>query len=386
MESSVNIIAVMGYESCYGAEKANLQVLTLLRDSGAQIHCLVRNDGTGDNFIRLVTQRGFPIRPAGFGPSIFGLHGNVFQYLANAAGMARVSLSIIRLQKQVGASHIYVPNYLQFLYCWPALLLLGLPVVFRIGDPPEKTSLHRYLWTKIIAPCVSQFVTNSEFTRQRLLSVCERPIRSRVIQNCIARRDEPVERMTEFDRWNPTPKITYLGQMNASKGVDLAVDAAIQICETHGNVGFQFVGVMEPVSDFVEGLKKRIGNAGMAERIVFCPYVSNGVDALRGSVIHLCPSVQDESSANVVLDAKQAGVPSVVFPRGGLPELVEHKVDGYVCGSADVGGLIDGILYFLEDRESCVRAAEAAMVSAARHAPATVRPAWERVFEECAEG
>lgn len=382
MVSPIKIIAVMGYESCYGAEKANLQVLSLLREGGAQIHCLVRNDGTGDHFIRLAAERGFPVKPSGFGPSIFGLHGNVFEYFSNATGMVKVSLSLIKLRKQVGVTHIYVPNYLQFLYCWPALLLLRLPVVFRIGDPPEKSSLHRHLWTKIIAPCVSQFVTNSEFTRQRLLSVCGRPIRSRVIKNCIAPRRVPLEAMPEPERWKTAPMITYLGQMNASKGVDLAVEAAIQICGSHENVCFQFVGVMEPASDFVEGLRKRIGNAGMSERVCFRPYVSDVVGALHGSFLHLCPSVQDESSANVVLDAKLAGVPSIVFPRGGLPELVAHQVNGYVCDSADAAGLIEGILYFLVNRELWPRASEAAMRSAAKHSPEVIRPEWEKVFEE----
>lgn len=373
----------MGYESCYGAEKANLQVLSLLREGGAEIHCLVRNDGTGDHFIRLATDRGFTVRPAGFGPSIFGLHGNVLQYLANAVGMARVSLALMRLRKQMGATHIYVPNYLQFLYCWPAVLLLRLPVVFRIGDPPEKSVLHRHLWTKIIAPCVSQFVTNSEFTRQRLIAVCGRPIRSRVIINCIALRSEPVEETTESKRWGTAPMITYLGQMNASKGVDLAVEAAIEICKTHEKVRFQFVGVMSPASDFVELLQKRIESAGMAARICFRPYVSDVVEALRTSILHLCPSVQDESSANVVLDAKQAGVPSIVFPRGGLPELVAHKVDGYVCSSADTSGLIQGILYFLASRDLWESASKSALNSAMQHSPVIVGPEWEGVFGDC---
>ena len=376
------IIAAMGYESCYGAEKANLQVLSLLRDAGAVVHCLVRSDGTGETFIRLATERRFPVHPAGFGPSIFGLHGNLFRYLANMVGMARVSFSLMRLGKQVGATHIYVPNYLQFLYCWPALLLLRLPVVFRIGDPPERSALHRHLWTRVIAPRVSEFVTNSEFTRQRLLSVCGRPIRSRVIKNCIAPRKVPLEAMPEPERWKTAPMITYLGQMNASKGVDLAVEAAIQICGSHEDVCFQFVGVMEPASDFVEGLRKRIGNAGLSDRIFFRPYVSDVVGALHGSFLHLCPSVQDESSANVVLDAKLAGVPSIVFPRGGLPELVAHQVNGYVCDSADAAGLIEGILYFLVNRELWPRASEAAMRSAAKHSPEVIRPEWEKVFEE----
>ena len=176
--------------------------------------------------------------------------------------------------------------------------------------------------------------------------------------------------------------ITYLGQMNSSKGIHLAVDAAIKVCRTHDQVAFQFVGVMEPTSDFVVGLKDQIEEAGLAERIAFRPYVNDVREALRDSILHLCPSLQDESSANVVLDAKHAGVPSIVFPRGGLPELVRHKVDGYVCDSADAAGLMRGILYFLDDRTVWEHASNCAFSSAAYHSPEAIRPEWERVFAD----
>ena len=72
-----------------------------------------------------------------------------------------------------------------------------------------------------------------------------------------------------------------------------------------------------------------------------------------------------------------------MFPRGGLPELVAHQVNGYVCDSADAAGLIHGIMFFLASRELWPRASEAAMRSAARHSPEAIRPEWESVFEEC---
>jgi glycosyltransferase involved in cell wall biosynthesis len=383
MPNDLKIIAIMGYDSCYGAEKANLQVLSLLRDGGAQVHCLVRNDILGESFIRLATTRGFPIYPASFGPSIFGLHYNLFKYLANIAGMVRVSFSLIRLQKQVKATHIHIPNYLQFLYCWPALLLLRLPVVFRIGDPPEKSWLHCQLWGRLIVPCVSEFVTNSEFTRQRLLFACGKAIRSRVIKNCAATHEGTADYRSRPEFSRDGHLITYLGQMNPSKGIHLAVDAAIEVCRTHDKIAFHFVGVRDPVSDFVADLQRQIEVAGFTDRIVFRPYVNDVRESLRNSILHLCPSIQDESSANVVLDAKQAGVPSIVFPRGGLPELVRHKVDGYVCASADAVGLLQGILYFLDDRVALEQASECALAAAATHAPDAIRPEWERVFADC---
>ena len=45
---------------------------------------------------------------------------------------------------------------------------------------------------------------------------------------------------------------------------------------------------------------------------------------------HTAPSVYEEPNANVVLEALAAETPSIVTPRGGMPENITHGVNGFV--------------------------------------------------------
>ena len=82
---------------------------------------------------------------------------------------------------------------------------------------------------------------------------------------------------------------------------------------------------------------------------MFLGYVENVFPFLRRSDLHVCPSVSSEGLSHVVGEAKLCGKPSVVFPTGGLPELVEHRIDGYICKDCTVESLIEGLRYFLAD-------------------------------------
>ena len=52
-----------------------------------------------------------------------------------------------------------------------------------------------------------------------------------------------------------------------------------------------------------------------------------------------------------MLEAKKESLPSVVFPVGGIPELIEHRVDGYICRDQTVEALVEGINYLVIDAE-----------------------------------
>ena len=61
-----------------------------------------------------------------------------------------------------------------------------------------------------------------------------------------------------------------------------------------------------------------------------------------------------------MLFRSQAGVPSVIFPSGGLPELVAHGRDGFVCRARTAVALREGIEYYLDAEADALREAGAA--------------------------
>jgi glycosyltransferase involved in cell wall biosynthesis len=58
----------------------------------------------------------------------------------------------------------------------------------------------------------------------------------------------------------------------------------------------------------------------------------------------LYPSLADNCPL-VVLEAMACGLPVVAFETGGIPELIEHKINGYIAGYRNLGELKEGVEY-----------------------------------------
>jgi glycosyltransferase involved in cell wall biosynthesis len=80
------------------------------------------------------------------------------------------------------------------------------------------------------------------------------------------------------------------------------------------------------------------------------------------------------------MEAKQAGKAVIAFPRGGLPELVEHEVDGLLCRAASKSALIEALRAYLGDPTLARAHGAAAAVSSARVCKADFGISWREVY------
>ena len=62
---------------------------------------------------------------------------------------------------------------------------------------------------------------------------------------------------------------------------------------------------------------------------------------------------------NTVMEATACGVPTVAFRIGGMPDMIEHQVTGYLSRAFEVTDLADGISWVLAD-DARLRALKAA--------------------------
>jgi len=61
------------------------------------------------------------------------------------------------------------------------------------------------------------------------------------------------------------------------------------------------------------------------------------------------PSLQ-ENLPNTVMEAMACGTPCVAFNVGGTPDMIEHRINGYLAEPFDVKSLASGILWVLRER------------------------------------
>jgi glycosyltransferase involved in cell wall biosynthesis len=181
--------------------------------------------------------------------------------------------------------------------------------------------------------------------------------------------------------------VIFVGQIIPEKGLDLLLDA-VAILRASGigatlDVVGSFDGWESPTyAGHRSMIRERAARPDLAGAVNFVGWREDVPALMARSALHCCPSrpEQRESFGNVVLEAKAAGLPSVVTASGGLPELIAHRDDGWVCTEATAEALAEGIGYFLSRPDERGRAAAAALASVARYSEQRFVCAWNKVF------
>ena len=89
------------------------------------------------------------------------------------------------------------------------------------------------------------------------------------------------------------------------------------------------------------------------------PYISDEKEMAKlyaKSACFVTPSLQD-NLPNTIMEAMACGTPCVGFNVGGIPEMIDHEVNGYVARYKDAADLADGISYVLVNRKMLGEAA-----------------------------
>jgi len=94
--------------------------------------------------------------------------------------------------------------------------------------------------------------------------------------------------------------------------------------------------------------RELVGELGLADRVHFVGVVDEVAPLLAAADLLLLPS-ETESFGLVALEAMASGVPVVASRVGGLPEVVEHGVSGYLAPVGDVEAMADFSLRILSD-------------------------------------
>jgi glycosyltransferase involved in cell wall biosynthesis len=166
------------------------------------------------------------------------------------------------------------------------------------------------------------------------------------------------------------PTLLTVGQIAPFKGTHLAVDAALALIAEGRDIQAAIVGTLPTwppdLVDYVRALQERIARAGAGDRIQFVGARENVPAIMQASYVLSAPILQEETFGNVVLEARSVGLPAVTFARGGLGELVSHRETGYLCPTADLDGLLEGLRYFLSQPAERARASANSLAAAAK--------------------
>jgi len=361
-------------------ERANIQIMHLLKNAGAEV-LFVTESGWGRSVADAVEHAGCKHVGIKLGRNL-GLPAGPFDAVSLSIYWLRVSRSIRKIFREFRPTHLYLTNLTFFLFSLPLPGRKGVQTIFRLPNPPDlelhgwRRTLSDAIWRRLVIPRCDIFVCNSAYSRDRLREVAGPRPRVEVIYNSYPKRcdrgssDAPVLSTTRFS-------VVYLGRIQQSKGVDLLYDAAVRLVAKYPHVDFYLAGEHSWQNPFAESLIERNLRGKLGDRIQFLDHINDTLGLLKQAQLHVCPSTSpSESFPNVLLEAKSAGLPSVVFETAGIPEAVKGGSEGLICREKTAECLADCIERYIEERDLLESHGAAARTSLDRYDERPIQKAW----------
>jgi glycosyltransferase involved in cell wall biosynthesis len=145
-------------------------------------------------------------------------------------------------------------------------------------------------------------------------------------------------------------RIAFLGRLDPTKGVHVLISALKQNWDLPARLDIFGVAQGSAGNDYLKDLRVL---ASSDNRINFRPVIpaSDVIANLRNYDILAVPSQWLETGPRVVLEAFAAGVPVIGSNLGGIPELVENRVNGLLVEPHSINAWAQALKTLAEDRD-----------------------------------
>ncbi|MEW5806323.1 MAG: glycosyltransferase family 4 protein [Acidobacteriota bacterium] len=140
--------------------------------------------------------------------------------------------------------------------------------------------------------------------------------------------------------------IGHVGAFNGIKGQEYLMDAISVLSERDVRVKAAFVGE----GNELPALKKRAEMRGLKQKVFFLGEQKNIKDFLASVDIMAVPSLV-EGLGIAAIEAMAAGIPVVAFKTGGLAEVVEDGVTGFLTPGGNVLALAERLMQLAGDEK-----------------------------------
>ena len=249
------------------------------------------------------------------------------------------------------------------LFAVPAAWLAGVPVIIS-----SRRDLGRWWWytpvrrkiLRRVQELSTRILVNSEAVRQELLIRDGfAPDKIHVVYNGIDTEkfiQAACDRQHLLPSISPNHKliITVANMHTGAKGHGDLIEAARSVREVCPEARFLFAGDGEMRSFFEDQVRA----AGLEEMFIFLGHRTDIASLLACCDIGVLAS-RTEGLPNAVLEYMAAGLPVVATAVGGIPEIIEHEVNGLLIPSENPAALSGALLRLLNDEQMRKRLAEA---------------------------
>ncbi|MES1025527.1 glycosyltransferase [Gloeocapsa sp. BRSZ] len=300
-------------------------------------------------------------------PSIWLNALNIFQYRRNA-------LSLRPLYKVIPL--LDTPNQYDIVHCQFGLcgleamslrkfgLLQGkLVVCFRGFDISEFIQQYGDSAYNRLFEVGDFFLTNCDYFRQRLLKLgC--PEDKVMVHRSGLDCNRFIFNPPKVDI-SDTVQIVTSGRLVEKKGIEYAIRAIAKLVKSKPNIDYKIIGD----GPLRQQLQQLITELGVNDTVKLLGWKDQEeiIEVLKKSHIFIAPSVTAKSGdqdapVNVLKEAMAIGLPVISTYHGGIPELIQDNVSGFLVPERDADAIAQKISYLLNNPQiwdSVTRAARA---------------------------
>ncbi len=138
--------------------------------------------------------------------------------------------------------------------------------------------------------------------------------------------------------------IVNVGRAAAVKGWDILLRAFAVVAKLEPRAKLVLAGSFQGDAEtqFFSELQKFISEGNLSQRVLFLGHVGDIRSVLHASDIFVMPS-RSEGCANALMEAIEAGLPSVATRVGHAEEVIQDGINGFLVQREDVNGMASAI-------------------------------------------
>lgn len=346
-----NIIYIDHSPKFSGAEKVLLNLLRLIkvREKGYSpvLVCQAGSDiieyFSREGIVTETTRMRWFTRKAGF-----------IERVSYAFSLISFSVFLLKEIKKYDARIIQANTFISALYALIPLKISGRPMVWYMYDILDQ-NLFNKIFIRLAGRGSDSIICASEAVKKRLVEFGVDEKKCKVIYNSILEQGQDHAAKGDFRKElgvpDGVPLVGMIGQITRWKGQSVFIESMPFIAKDFPSARFVLVG--DVMNDFDREYKAEIESAvarkGLGDRVIMAGFRKDIPSVVSGLDIVIHASIKPDALPTVILEAMFMGKPVVATDVGGVPEIVDDGVSGFVVPPNDPKGLADAVCRLLGD-------------------------------------
>lgn len=330
------VLFFCGASYVFGKEVVTLNLIKELRDKDIQVHCIVSGWNDGD-FVSRLKSEGISYDEIKLGFFYVKKPLWTFDSLIHYPGALYKINKIIKAFKP---DTLYFYSERTMFSVYP--LILNRNIILHLNEPIENSKLNKYV-VRFFRGKKIKYVVCSEFILSKLsalININQEEVH--VIYNAIEVRERPV-----ISNKNDFIHVGVVGQLRYHKGQDILLRALAKV--NHYNYKCSVYGSGD--REFEDELKALAKELGISNKVFFKGFEKD-IDQIYSDLnIVVVPSRFEEPFGLVAIEPAQWRIPVIVSNKGGLPEVVQDGITGFIFEGGNVEDLSEKLQILMQNLE-----------------------------------